>query len=299
MKSVVRTFAGRFKHTMLWVTFEDAMLVGSNAPIILDEAELGRRIAHPVINADLSRVGMGSAADFLSYFVSGTERMREFGRDGIVNTDDNLYLEFSAPLSYGKLSISIASNMRELLQYREGIARYLAFEPDPEARENQEQRWEAYGEAARMTDALHTELIAGAFHAEFIDGRGGLAGVMASIDGLVNKYPWYAPALFLKQQFVNSSAAVPDPAAALFNLGKTAADSGRMDDAIVHYRAAVRLKPDNARYHNMLGIMYGRKGLFDEAVAEFQAAARLAPEEPAYRRNLERIVTVKNAASRN
>lgn len=298
VKSVVRTFTGRFNHALLWVTFEDAALIGSNAPIILDEVELEKRIAHPVINADLKRIGMGSATDFLSYFVSGTEKMREFGSDGIVNTDDNLYLEFSAPLSYGLSSGSIAANIRELLRYREDIFRYLAPEPAPEAREKQKQKWAFHREAAEATDAVHTALIAGSFHSAFIKGQSPSGGVLDSMSRLVDTYPWYAPARFLKQQFVDSLVTSPDPSAAWFNLGKTAADAGRLDDAIGHYRAAIRLKPDIARYHNLLGLLYVRTGRFDEAIAEFQAAARLAPAEPAYRRNLDRILAIKKAAAK-
>jgi spermidine synthase len=66
LRSVVRTFREHFRYTMLWLTHYDAELVGSNSPIMIDEAELGRRIAEPRISADLKRVLMGSATDFLS-----------------------------------------------------------------------------------------------------------------------------------------------------------------------------------------------------------------------------------------
>jgi spermidine synthase len=73
VKSVVKTFRQHFPYTMLWLTHKDAEIVGSNAPIIIDEAELGKRISEPGIAEDLKQVMMGSAADFLSYFVMGTE----------------------------------------------------------------------------------------------------------------------------------------------------------------------------------------------------------------------------------
>ena len=39
LKSVVRTFREHFRYTMLWLTHYDAELVGSNSPIIIDEAD--------------------------------------------------------------------------------------------------------------------------------------------------------------------------------------------------------------------------------------------------------------------
>jgi spermidine synthase len=99
IKSVVKTFQEHLPYTMLWLTHNDAEIVGSNAPIVIDETDLARRIAAPAIAEDLHRVMMGSATDFLSYFVMGTRGMKEFSRGAIVNTDDNLYLEFSAPYS--------------------------------------------------------------------------------------------------------------------------------------------------------------------------------------------------------
>lgn len=124
IKSIVKTFAGSFKYTMMWGTDVDAQLVGSNSPIIIDKAELEKKIADPVINDDLKRAGMGSVTDFLNHFVMGTKGMSELGQDGILNTDDNLYLEFSAPLSFGNPE-NIDLNRNEILKYREKIEQYI------------------------------------------------------------------------------------------------------------------------------------------------------------------------------
>jgi len=52
LRSVVRTFAASFAHVMIWLTYFDAELVGSNSPIWIDEAALARRIAHPAVRKD-------------------------------------------------------------------------------------------------------------------------------------------------------------------------------------------------------------------------------------------------------
>ena len=88
LASVVKTFQQHFPHTLMWLTHYDAVLVGSNSPFLIDEAELQRRIAEPAVAADLKKVLMGSATDLLSYFVMGTEGMKRFAQNGTVNTDD-------------------------------------------------------------------------------------------------------------------------------------------------------------------------------------------------------------------
>ena len=45
LKCVVKTFSENFRYTMLWLTRNDAELVGSNDPIVIDEQDLERRIA--------------------------------------------------------------------------------------------------------------------------------------------------------------------------------------------------------------------------------------------------------------
>jgi tetratricopeptide (TPR) repeat protein len=49
--------------------------------------------------------------------------------------------------------------------------------------------------------------------------------------------------------------------------------------AIQEYRQAVQLKPTNAKYRQGLGLALSIKGDFDAAVAEFQEAARLDPKD--------------------
>jgi spermidine synthase len=156
--SVMKTFRQHFKYTMVWLTVYDVELVGSNSPIIIDEKELEKRIEDPAISFDLQWVMMGTADDFLSYFVMGTEGAKAFTRGGIVNTDENLYLEFSAPFSYDSVFLE-AENMDSLLRYRESIMPYLAVPGDPESRNRQEKKWNAYGKVFPLVDEAHTLIL--------------------------------------------------------------------------------------------------------------------------------------------
>ena len=139
LKSVVKTFSESFKYTMAWLTQYDAELIGSNAPIITDEVQLERRLADPAVSKDLKPVMMGTATDFLSYFIMGTAGLKAFSRGGIVNTDDNLYLEFSTPVSVGENMMQ--TNVNALARHRESLLPYLVAAKDTTARDKQKDRW--------------------------------------------------------------------------------------------------------------------------------------------------------------
>ena len=190
LKSVVRTFREHFRYTMLWLTHYDAELVGSNSPILIDEAELDRRIAEPTIFGDLSRVMMGSATDFLSYFVMGTEGMKNFSNGGILNTDDNLYLEFSAPFSIATPSV-METNVYAIIKYRESISPYLVTPKGKMAQAEQQKRWANHPEAVEMT---------GRALGLFLGGRLNTSEFKKSMEELDKKFSGYAPARFLKSE---------------------------------------------------------------------------------------------------
>jgi len=70
------------------------------------------------------------------------------------------------------------------------------------------------------------------------------------------------------------------------NLGAALARRGQIGDAIVEYRAAVQLAPGLAIAHNNLALALARTGQVDGAIDELRQAARLAPERPEFHYNL-------------
>lgn len=184
LKAVVKTFSNNFKYVMVWVTYFDAELVGSNEPITIDEDELERRIQAPEIRKDLERVFMGSAQDFLRYFLMGNAGVSAYIKNGTINTDDNLYLEFSAPFSIGKTAL-LGSNMAELFRYRETIIPYLKKPENMAALEHQKARWEKTLRAALTVDPVHYQSVAGQSGTPAYDSR--LAGLITAFpdDSLV------------------------------------------------------------------------------------------------------------------
>jgi spermidine synthase len=198
LKCVVRTFAENFKYTLLWLTRNDAELLGSNDPIVIDEKELERRIAVPGVLEDLKKVHMGSSDDFLSYFVMGTKGMKAFGAGGVLNTDDNLHLEFSAPLSLG---IPLQGwNAQALYRFRESILPYLLPEKGESARAAQVKKWDRYFKAGEAYSVAHVL---------FLRGRDGSPDFRRAMEELSREIPDYAPFQFLKGEMAELVAMTP------------------------------------------------------------------------------------------
>ena len=199
LRSVVRTFSENFRYTMAWMTYYDAEIIGSNAPIVIDEVSLSRRIAEPAVATNLERVMMGSATDFLSYFIMGDRGMRQFGKNGVINSDDNLYLEFSAPLSIADASL-MGRNVTALFAARENILPYLQPAEGPAARSAQLRRW---GKAQRPID------LTGMAHARFLSGGRNSREFLDAAEELDRVSPDFAPWRFLRD--VKLAGMLPDP----------------------------------------------------------------------------------------
>lgn len=69
-------------------------------------------------------------------------------------------------------------------------------------------------------------------------------------------------------------------------LGVALADDGRLDQAIVHYTAALVIWPDFAEAHNNLGTARVDQGKTEDAIHEFGEAVRIKPNEPMFHYNL-------------
>ena len=76
----------------------------------------------------------------------------------------------------------------------------------------------------------------------------------------------------------------PDDVKAHNNLGNAFAEQGRYRDAIRHYSEALRLDPDEREAHENLGVLLLKQGKYKEAINHFSEAARIKPDwaEPHY-----------------
>jgi tetratricopeptide (TPR) repeat protein len=93
----------------------------------------------------------------------------------------------------------------------------------------------------------------------------------------------------LEQAIVHFQAALrikPDYARAHTDLGSAFARLGRLPEAMAEYRAALAVDPDLAVPHNNLGNTYAQAGRWNEAISEYDAALRLDPGYTDARHNL-------------
>lgn len=96
-RSILRGFASVFPGVHVFRIASDAIVIGTNgrAPFPLDAI---LRHANPRVLADLERIGIRTPDDLLAhYWVGGQELRARLGR-GPANTDDNMRIEFAAPL---------------------------------------------------------------------------------------------------------------------------------------------------------------------------------------------------------
>jgi len=232
LQSVVKTFSNNFKYVYVWLTDYDAELIGSNDPIEINIDALQRRInASPEVLSDLQKVDMGSAAQFLSYAIMGPEASISYGKDAPLNTDNNLYLEFSAPDSKGKSEL-IAANIASLASYREDLTPYI----------NGEKLYTRLGadrdsflKAAKLYDYAH--------QSHYL-GKDRLTGYARLMDTLEAQYPWYAPGQFLNNEYKVFQSRIPQ---LLNEIQLTMINEQGTPISVVLSAVTIRIGPDRAK----------------------------------------------------
>jgi spermidine synthase len=198
IRSVMNTFSSVFPEVMVWLTHYDFVLIGSRSPIRIDEDVLDRRINYPEVHSDLDQIMMSSSTDLLSHFVMGVGGVKRYSRGGVINTDDNLYLEFSAPFSVGMPVME--DNIRALFEYRESILPYLKPLALRTAERARRLRWDRLFQAAALTDVAHSMFLGNRYRNREFE----------RITSLLDKdYSEFAPWRFLKNEIARSEAKTP------------------------------------------------------------------------------------------
>ena len=101
LRSLLGTFTDVYAHVLLFSTIEDAdlVIIGSDAPLAINNDTMRRMFEiDPAVAADLAEIGCPEAEDLLVRLQMTRDGLREFAGDIERNTDDNMRIEFSAPL---------------------------------------------------------------------------------------------------------------------------------------------------------------------------------------------------------
>ncbi|MGZ5480710.1 MAG: fused MFS/spermidine synthase [Pyrinomonadaceae bacterium] len=100
LRSVLATFQHVFPHVLVFRVEgankgKDLLLVGSKKPSTLDRLSLGFNDAR--MSAELARINIKSEADVRAWFVCDSSRLAPAVSGAIINTDDNMHIEMTAP----------------------------------------------------------------------------------------------------------------------------------------------------------------------------------------------------------
>lgn len=246
-KSVVATFAKVYPYTMLWHS-TSAVLIGSDEPLTTTIASLEPRLAQPRVRAQLERIGLDETFTFLAELQLDDAQVRAFAGDALINTDDNLHLEFSSPLAVGG-DRAVWSVLEELHAFPPGTSplREGGAAAERLARLQRAKTRTVFGtiglrspEAARQTRAFR------------------------AMDALVRAQPDYRPASMVLGEYLAERSAF-----LLANRNVPAA----LRDA----RRAVELDPASGRARRALGEVLRKQRAFDSAERAFREAVTREP----------------------
>jgi tetratricopeptide (TPR) repeat protein len=119
--------------------------------------------------------------------------------------------------------------------------------------------------------------------ARWVACAGGLALVLALATATARRNLDYRSPVLLWQ---DTLAKGPNNPRAHHNLGHAYQDLGRADQAMAHYREALRLRPGYPAAHNSLGAALAERGRSEEGMGHFREALRLDPGSFAAHNNL-------------
>jgi spermidine synthase len=97
VRTLLRSFTEVFPAVQVWRVGVDAILIGGPRDLPLPVGRIFARASDPV-RADLARIGIRSPEDLLAHFWIGGDELRAALPPGPLNTDDNMRIEFAAPL---------------------------------------------------------------------------------------------------------------------------------------------------------------------------------------------------------
>jgi spermidine synthase len=95
--AVLRSFMEVFPSVQIWQVGYDAVMVAGPDDLPLPVGQIAGR-ATGKVRDDLERTGIHGPIDLMSYFWIGGDELRRAVPPGPINTDDNMKIEFAAPL---------------------------------------------------------------------------------------------------------------------------------------------------------------------------------------------------------
>jgi tetratricopeptide (TPR) repeat protein len=306
---VVASFAAAFPHTTLWQTSFDVILIGSYAPLQVDLALLTRRLAQPRVARQLSLIGLETPLAFLSEFALDSEAVRTYAAGAVINSDDNLYLEYSSPLHMGSDDMRI--NVRGIDRAHQ-TAEALVADWSLRFASPGEMRAELDRYRRAKSETLMAELASGT--ASENAPASGLERASERLRAVLDELPEYGPAraqlsihlirralLALGRDELQVGQALaleaqtlaPASADAHYALGVSLMRLERFAEAAPLFERAVDLRPDHWPSHYGLAMARAEVGQLSGAIASLQRALELNPDDARMRERMARLQSLR------
>jgi len=100
VRSLLATFADVYQHVRLFrVDSADLVVIGSDKHLPLTSSFVEKAISRSSkVIADLTAIGIHSSLDMISLHQFGRDTLLRFAKGATRNTDDNMYIEYAAPM---------------------------------------------------------------------------------------------------------------------------------------------------------------------------------------------------------
>ena len=301
LRSIVRTFASTFPQSTMWrVGDGDLLLIGTTGRDIEARlADLGDRSRRDSIVGALADVAIEPPTarfDLLSLFAGGPAEVARYGDAAVIQTDDRMALEFTAPGAiYGRSTNANSVAIRALTAQSHlpavvAEAMHTADSRSWTARATMDLKAEAY------TIAYENFRRAVALDARNADALRGASDAAAGTNQQAEHRAWLE----------GLAKAAPANAVVRVELSRVRAAAGDFDGAVAAASEAQRLDPTDPRATEQLASVFADMGdvqrlvpLADQLVARYpdrdegryyQATAFMLRDQPAEAANVARRV---------
>ena len=311
---ILKTFQSVFPHTSLWLThsFDEmgrymkfSLVVGTPEPLSLDYQSLERKLRYPSVQKDLKFWNLHYPLGILENFLSGETKIREWTEGLPINTDNLPWSYYNTKYSEGEKHslpdfIPVAESIwpylhntgnrdkeellkrqLDLLFQRKKLSLQLKFK---EALSLLPQDEKALREKENIELSLEYLKKVSKFYPQDSKRLLWLAGGLRMLPDIQGAEPGKREEIInMLQKAVKADSRFAESQLKLADL---LLKEGRRDEAALHYKEVLKLRPNSLIAHMMLGNILSEEGKAQEAMEHFRLALKIDPLNSAARLNL-------------
>ncbi|MGA1870200.1 MAG: fused MFS/spermidine synthase [bacterium] len=288
-RSIIHTFRTVFPSCMVWEPWlgVDYLLIGSKEKITLEYGHLCAKLWDERIRADLSRINITDAIDFLGHFIMDEEGIRAYmeGHDFQIHTDDNAFVEFSTPKALYGVNTKIEL-IEALNRHRDKNPSFLLYSGVDDKNRNMIK--------SRIERLIHTKqhiingkiFLARGSENEAIDAFEKALSPDPAELSTVEKYGEFLTTIYLRhgeygkamRVLEKQMAIIPDNTRAMTKMGKLYIRMNALQKAEQLFQQVLTIDPKCAEAYLHAGYLHLLKRDPQQALSLFITLVRLQPE---------------------